>query len=480
MAIFKNLYECPITLFSKVPTRTTWLADSACNVFISNDRTDFKNLHDLHQRIPVTVADNRKVYASKGGTITLRNTSGQVNITEVIYVPKAPYSLFSIGAGVKQGFISQFTEHEQKLIIHKDNFHLVGNLSENLLYELHTAIGTSHALSARTTTKDTSSPSKISAKRLHIHVGHPSSTIMRSIPGTKQVNFDSSRCEVCILSKMRSSSHDQSTKAEDIFELLHLDLWGPESIELDGCKYWVGITNRKSGYRWVAGLRTKHATGVQTIFAKFKAQAKLETGKKIKRIHVDEGTEFLKEMKRDWEQMEIKYEPTAAYSLELNGKAEVQNRILINTVRAMLKQANMPSNFWLQALETAIYIWNRLPSTALPSKISPFQAYYDKAPRLDHIRTFGCIAYIWLDLAQREDKNKLLDRALKTCLIGHHSEHLYRVYSSKTKRIRLIRDIKFIEDCFFAPTDWSERVTFEGKRLVVGTEVNRTEFSLAS
>ena len=27
---------------------------------------------------------------------------------------------------------------------------------------------------------------------------------------------------------------------------------------------------------------------------------------------------------------------------------------------------------------------------------------------------------------------------------------------------------------------WSERVTFEGKRLVVGTEINRTEFSLAS
>jgi len=27
---------------------------------------------------------------------------------------------------------------------------------------------------------------------------------------------------------------------------------------------------------------------------------------------------------------------------------------------------------------------------------------------------------------------------------------------------------------------WSERVTFEGKRLVVGIEINRTEFSLAS
>ena len=108
-----------------------------------------------------------------------------MNITKVIYIPEAPYFLFSIGAGVKQGFIPQFVEHRQKLIIHKVNFHLEGNLSKNLLYELHTTIGTSHALSAYTIVKDTSSLSKISAKCLHIHLGHPPSTIIRSIPRAK-------------------------------------------------------------------------------------------------------------------------------------------------------------------------------------------------------------------------------------------------------------------------------------------------------
>ena len=53
-------------------------------------------------------------------------------------------------------------------------------------------------------------------------------------------------------------------------------------------------------YTYICQYITKHATGVQTIFTKFRAQAELETSKKIKRIHVDEGTEFLKEMKRDW------------------------------------------------------------------------------------------------------------------------------------------------------------------------------------
>ena len=77
-------------------------------------------------------------------------------------------------------------------------------------------------------------------------------------------------------------------------------------------------------------------------------------------------------MKRDWEQIRIKYKPTAAYSPESNGKTEVQNRIFMNTIQAMLKQANMPFNFWLQALETTVYIWNRLSSTALLGKTSLF------------------------------------------------------------------------------------------------------------
>ena len=101
MAITKNLHERPIALLNKASTRKTWPADSACNVFISNDRTDFPDLHELHERIPATVADDRKVLTSKGGTITFKNTSGKVNITDIIYVPEGPYSLFSIGAKVK-------------------------------------------------------------------------------------------------------------------------------------------------------------------------------------------------------------------------------------------------------------------------------------------------------------------------------------------------------------------------------------------
>jgi len=94
-----------------------------------------------------------------------------------------------------------------------------------LLYELHTTtIDNSHAFLAPTIMKDTSSLSKILVKYFYIYLSHPSSIIIRSIPGVNQARFDSSYYEVCILSKMHSSSHNQSIAVEEVFELLYLNL----------------------------------------------------------------------------------------------------------------------------------------------------------------------------------------------------------------------------------------------------------------
>src|SRR5579859_632429 len=41
------------------------------------------------------------------------------------------------------------------------------------------------------------------------------------------------------------------------------------------------------------------------------------------------------------------------------------NRTLNNMVRAMLAQANMPNSFWAEAMNTATYLKNRLPNSAI-------------------------------------------------------------------------------------------------------------------
>ena len=75
--------------------------------------------------------------------------------------------------------------------------------------------------------------------------------------------------------------------------------------------------------------------------------------------------------------MGIQHEPTAPYSPQSNGKAERLNRTLKTFARAMLYQANMPKSFWAEAMTTAAYLINRLPSEAINNQI-PYEKWYQK------------------------------------------------------------------------------------------------------
>ena len=47
---------------------------------------------------------------------------------------------------------------------------------------------------------------------------------------------------------------------------------------------------------------------------------------------------------------------------EKNGVAERRNRTLMDMVRSMMSYSNLPLGLWMEALETAIHILNRVPS----------------------------------------------------------------------------------------------------------------------
>ncbi|KAI5794470.1 copia protein, partial [Peziza echinospora] len=57
---------------------------------------------------------------------------------------------------------------------------------------------------------------------------------------------------------------------------------------------------------------------------------------------------------------------------------------------AMLWEANLPIDFWWEAVATATYLRNRSPTSSLPGNITPYQAYFGSPPNLGHLRIFGC------------------------------------------------------------------------------------------
>ena len=65
-------------------------------------------------------------------------------------------------------------------------------------------------------------------------------------------------------------------------------------------------------------------------------------------------------------------------SLDQNGIAERINRTLVDMVRSMLSNSNLPKFLWTDALKTTVYILNRVPTKAVPK--TPFELWKDWKP----------------------------------------------------------------------------------------------------
>jgi transposase InsO family protein len=118
-------------------------------------------------------------------------------------------------------------------------------------------------------------------------------------------------------------------------------------------------------------------------FQTYKMEVERQLKKKIKIVRSDMGGEyygrytesrqipcpfanFLKE-----ERIIAQY--TMLGSPYQNGVAERQNRTLMDMVRSMLSNSDLPLFLWSEALKTSVYILNRVSSKVIPK--TPFELW---------------------------------------------------------------------------------------------------------
>ena len=141
----------------------------------------------------------------------------------------------------------------------------------------------------------------------------------------------------------------------------------------------------------------------------------------------------------------IEQQTTVRYAHQTNGTVERSIRTVITMARCLLYHASLEKRFWAEAVETAIYLRNRLPSARIPEK-SPFELIYGKKPTLTHLRVFGCYAYA---LIPKERCKKWDPKAIKCIFVGYEeSSKAYRIYDPSRNRIFISRDVDFNENCF--------------------------------
>ncbi|KAG8492727.1 hypothetical protein CXB51_010487 [Gossypium anomalum] len=231
-------------------------------------------------------------------------------------------------------------------------------------------------------------------------------------------------------------------RASSKLELVHSDVCGPMRTEsLSGNRYFILFIDDCTRYCWVYFL--KHKSEVAQVFIKFKAAVETETGCKIKTIRSDNGTEYTSaQFQALCKDAGIKHQLTNVYTPQQNGVSERKNRSLMDMARCLLFEKNLPKTIWAEAVNTAVYIQNRLPTKALAHK-TPSEAWFRFKPSLAHMKVFGCLCYSQVPAVKRD---KLSKRAVPGILTGYSMvKKGYRILDPLTNKIQVSRDVVFDE-----------------------------------
>ena len=76
----------------------------------------------------------------------------------------------------------------------------------------------------------------------------------------------------------------------------------------------------------------------------------------------------------------IRHELIVLHSPQQYGVAERMNRTLVESARSMVAHAGVSNIFWAEAISTAAYVRNRLPTTVLKENETPYERCYGKKP----------------------------------------------------------------------------------------------------
>jgi IS30 family transposase len=140
----------------------------------------------------------------------------------------------------------------------------------------------------------------------------------------------------------------------------------------------------------------KHKGEVLRCFKDFHKMVTNQFGAKVKIIRSDNGTEYVNnEFASYCSDQGIIHQTTCPGTPPQNGVAERKNRHLLEVARSLMFQMNVPKYLWSEAVMTAAYLINRMPSRILgmksPAELLLGQRDFKFAPKV-----FGCVCFVWI------------------------------------------------------------------------------------
>ncbi len=449
-----------------------WLLDSACERHICTEASYFV---DLKPSSGETVAyGNNGVLPVEGiGTIILpcivEDVDADVTFNHVRYVPAGAVNLLSVSRIAKKSTVS-FTDKHCTVYLDPSTPVMRGVCAPGTgVYVLQTRekphpAGTGTVLTATATAaaatvnQPTAAYSATPATadidsatlwhRRFAHLGYDNLSLLAThqmvtdLPVTPAAfqALKTTKCDPCDAAKQTRVPHPvDSTHAAAPLDLVHMDVCGPFStIGIGNSKYFATFLDDYSRLSMVRVLQAKSdvSHAVQEVLALLENL----TGHKVKSVRTDCGTEYVNAGLRSYfESKGIIHQKSAPYTPQQNGRAERLNRVLLERVRAMLEQSQMKKSLWPEAVQTANYIRNRSPSTAI-GHVTPLEKLTGQKPSVKHLRIFGCPVSVKLPLPP----SKLGPTSTAGFMMGYDSTAVnYRIYIPDRNKVIVTPEVKF-------------------------------------
>uniref|UniRef100_A0A2N9FBM1 Integrase catalytic domain-containing protein n=1 Tax=Fagus sylvatica TaxID=28930 RepID=A0A2N9FBM1_FAGSY len=352
----------------------SWVIDSGASDHMTGNSSLLSNISDPCSPFSVTVANGTKTPVQGIGTVSTPN----LTFSNVLYLPEFPFNLLSvhkltIALHCSIAFFPSYCVFQDL----KTKRTIGGGFEKDGLYyfrPFHTSIPSALR-------------SSVSPYQWHCRLGHPSFlNLQKLVPSLS--DFSSFNCETCELSKHHRATFKLRNDEPCLhpFELVHSDVWGPaRTTGLCGARYFVTFIDDHSRLTWVYVLKDR--SQLSATFQSFYAEISNQFNAKLLAFRTDNAREYTE----------------SSFQEFLTSR---------------------------DAVLTATYLLNRMPSRVLKGK-SPFEILFaDKSPFSVPLKVFGCVSFVH---NLNPSRDKLDPRAHKCIFLGYsRTQKGYREDSYRT------------------------------------------------
>lgn len=409
-----------------------WIMDSGASSHMSKHLNWFTDLEMYTTTKACAAGDGRRLSILGKGSMILEPTTGnkrtKLSLRNVLFIPELTTNLISVGTAADKDIDTLFSK-PGCIMISEGKALARGKRLNDRLYLMDLKVKLTGVESNLLVNEAES------LDDYHRVLGHASIARVKGILSDLNLPIPTEttiKCEHCPAGKGKRVSHPRVENTINEPGTLHLDLAAVNKESIEGAKYYLVCKDHFSEYSFTYYCKTK--AEVPTYVAKLLVDFEYVSGKPVKVIHSDNGSEFCNAtIETLLLRNNIKHRRSTPYCPQQNGRAEREIQTLTNSARTLIKASGLTDRLWAQAIRCATYIKNRLPTAN--SKISPLERLTGRKPSIANLVEFGTPVHV---IQNNEYLKKLDSRTIEGHVVGFTGRrNTYYIYiPSKEKVIK--------------------------------------------